>query len=168
MNQQLPNHLYDGETTTTQVKQKCCSLKCLEITCFIFAFSFVFAAFYYFPHAIDTGAAWTITSIVCGLYAMTLRRERLNQDFPLARDTKTFRVTQGLVLMFLIWSIANGVSAGVNGDGVEPESKWMTFISSMMGLKWSTILVRTLKKYREEPVATASRRALLSPIGEIA
>jgi len=145
--------------------------KCWEITCFVFAISFVFAAFYYLSHSVDTAAAWLITSVVTFLYAFVVRIERLESDeYPFVKQKATLRSTQALVVAFLFWAIVNVTLAISNVDGIEPESKWMTFIASMMGLKWSTILARNLMRLQavNTDSSTVSRRALLSPIGEIA
>jgi len=62
------------------------------------------------------------------------------------------------------------VSLGIaidNKDDLEPESKYMALIATLMGMKWSSLLARILARLHESAVA-GSRRALLSPIGEIA
>ena len=142
----------------------------LETACFVFAVSFIFAAFYYLPHAIDTAAAWILTSFVTFGFAFLTRLQRLEttNDYFVVKDVNTLRVAQFSVIFFLSWAIANCVIAVTEEDGLEPESKWMTFIATLMGLKWSMILTRALRNVQATDLQLQSRRALLSPIGEIA
>jgi hypothetical protein len=150
---------------------KACSKdsRTLEVVCFIFAVSFIFAAFYYLPHAVDTAAAWILTSFVTFGFAFVTRLERLESanEYAFVRDQTTLKVIQFAVVFFTGWAIVNMVFAVVEKEGVEPESKWMTFIATLMGLKWSMIFMRRLQRIQAEPLVL-SRRALLSPIGEIA
>ena len=142
----------------------------LEIACFVFAVSFIFAAFYYLPHAIDTGAAWILTSFLTFAYAFLLRFKRLENigEFKTIKSVETLRVVQFFAVFFIGWATVNLILAISNEDGVEPESKWMTFIATLMGFKWSLILMRALQGLQVTETQTQSRRALLSPIGEIA
>jgi len=150
-------------------KSQCCTA---DVACFIFASSFVLAALYYYPHSIDTGTAWLITSVVTFLFAYGKRIERLaiipTDTRSVLQNHKALSVAKFAVVLFFVWSVANLIIAIENKDGVEPESKWMSFIASMMGLKWSVFLTRVMLRLEEAANQNSSRRALLSPIGEIA
>ena len=143
--------------------------KALEITVFVFAVSFIFAAFYYLPHAFDTAAAWILTSFAAFGAAFLIRVQRLDTaaEYSVIKDVNTLRVAQFAVIFFLGWAVLNMVIAITEQDGIEPESRWMTFIATAMGLKWSGLLLRSLSNIQAS-LQNQSRRALLSPIGEIA
>ena len=139
-----------------------------EILVFAFAFSFLVASTYYFPHSIDTGVAWLLTSFITCSYGLACRYERLDSpDYQFHKSPNIVKVVQFGILLFVVWSIVNMTAAIRNNDKLEPESHWMSFIATMMGLKWNILLYRFIKSISGS-VENTNRRALLSPIGEIA
>ncbi len=138
-----------------------------EVLVLCFTFSFVLACFSFLPHSIETSISWLFVSFLGLIYALAHREERLETETAWLRNDKTYKGLAVALVLFAVWGTISLIVAIVEADGLDESSHWMTFISNMMGLKWGFLAFRVVKRIQLADSDT-NRRALLSPIGEIA